>query len=206
MSPAHPTGYNELVAGQKPMTPASSRVKLTYEDFELFPDDGKRHEIIDGEHYVTPSPNTKHQTVSGNLHLVIGSWLQDRSLGRVFYAPFDTVFSNFDVVEPDLLYISNARAAEILTPKHVRGAPDLVIEIGSPSTRQRDETIKRHLYERSGVLEYWFVDPEVDVIRIYRRSGGRFDRVIELSREAGDVLTTPLFEGLEIPLARIFRE
>jgi Uma2 family endonuclease len=116
------------------------------------------------------------------------------------------VFSHFDVVEPDLLYISNQRRGEIVTPQHVRGAPELVIEIGSPGTRKRDETIKRRLYERSGVLEYWVVDPVTDVVRVYRRDGDRFARVTELSREADDVLTTPLFPALDLPLARIFRE
>jgi Uma2 family endonuclease len=181
-------------------------VKLTYDDFVLFPDDGKRHELIDGEHYVTASPNTKHQRVSGNLHWLLRSYLEPHPTGQIFYAPFDIVFSRFDVVEPDLLYMSNERAAEILTSNHVTGSPELVIEIGSPSTRQRDETIKRRLYERSGVVEYWVVDPELDVVRVYRRSGDRFDRPIELSLEAGDALTTPLFPGLELPLAGIFKE
>lgn len=179
-------------------------LKLTYDDFLLFPDDGKRHELIDGEHYVTPSPNTKHQAVLGNLHFIIRSWLDQHSVGRVFFAPLDIVFTQFDVVEPDLLYMSNARAAEILTATHVTGAPEIVVEIGSPSTRKRDETIKRRLYERSNVLEYWLVDPDIDVIRIYRRSGDRFERPVELSREAGDVLTTTLLAGLVIPLARVF--
>ena len=115
--------------------PASRGMRLTYEDFLLFPDDGRRHELIDGEHYVTPSPNTKHQAVLGNLHFVLRSWLEEHPVGRVFFAPFDIVFTNFDVVEPDLLYMSNARAAEILTQKHVTGAPELIVEIGSPSTR-----------------------------------------------------------------------
>jgi Uma2 family endonuclease len=96
--------------------------------------------------------------------------------------------------------------AEVATLQNVRGAPNLVIEIGSPSTRGRDETIKRQLYERSGVDEYWIVDPETDVVRFYRREGEGFGRVTELSRESGDVLTTPLSAGLELPLARIFRE
>jgi len=179
-------------------------VKLTYDDFVLFPDDGKRHELIDGEHYVTPSPNTKHQAVLGNLHFIIRSWLDQHSVGRVFFAPLDIVFTQFDVVEPDLLYMSNARAAEILTAQHVTGAPEIVVEIGSPSTRKRDETIKRRLYERSNVLEYWVVDPDIDVIRIYRRAGDRFERAVELSREADDVLTTAQLPGLDIPLSRVF--
>jgi Uma2 family endonuclease len=123
----------------------------------------------------------------------------------LFTAPYDVVLSNVDVVEPDLMYLSHARADEIMTSVHLRGAPELVIEIGSPSTRQRDETIKRRLYERTGVSEYWFVDPEVDVVRVYGRDGDRFARPVELSREAGDTLTTPLLPGLTLPLSRIFR-
>lgn len=194
------------MSGSDRVTPATSGLKLTYDDFVLFPDDGKRHELIDGEHYVTPSPNTKHQVVSGNLHLLIASWSETHPIGRVFYAPFDVVFSDFDVVEPDLLYLSNERAAEVITPKHVRGSPEIVVEIGSPGTRKRDETIKRRLYERSGVTEYWVVDPDVDIIRVYRRGTEGFSRAVELSREAGDVLTTPLLPGLDMPLARIFRD
>ncbi|HEX5475152.1 MAG TPA: Uma2 family endonuclease [Vicinamibacterales bacterium] len=181
-------------------------VKLTYEDFLQFPDDGKRHELIDGEHFVTPAPNTRHQETVGRLHLAIGNWLQTHKTGRVFLAPFDVVFSNFDIVEPDLLYMSNERAADILTSQHARGTPELVIEIGSPGTRKRDETIKRLLYERSGVAEYWVVDPVVDVVRVYKAVDGRFGRPMELSAGAGDVLTTSLLRGLEIPLAPLFAE
>jgi Uma2 family endonuclease len=185
---------------------SAAGMKLTYDDFVLFPDDGKRHELIDGEHYVTPSPNTKHQRISMNLTLAIGGWLEAHPIGRLFYAPYDVVLSLFDVVEPDLLYLSNERAAEVMTTSHLQGAPELVVEIGSPGTRTRDETIKRRLYERSGVSEYWCVDPELDVVRVYRRAGARFARPNELSREAGDVLTTPLLPGLTLPLERVFRE
>ena len=187
------------------MDPSSSGLKLTYDDFVLFPDDGRRHEIIDGEHYATPSPNRKHQKVSGNLFLVIGKWLEEHPVGQLYYAPFDVVFSKFDVVEPDLLYMSNERASEVLTQANVQGAPEIVIEIGSPGTRKRDETIKRRLYERAGVSEYWVVDPELDVVRVYRRGTEGFDRAVELTAESGDILTSPLLPGLPLPLARIFR-
>lgn len=192
--------------GSDDVKPSSEGVKLTYEDFVLFPDDGKRHELIDGEHYVTPSPNTRHQRISGRLSLLIGSWLEIHPIGQLFYAPFDVIFSDFDIVEPDLLYMSNARAAEILTAKHVRGVPELVIEIASPGTRKRDEILKRRLYERSKVNEYWVVDPDVDVVRIFRRAQESFARPVELSREADDLLTTPILPGLEIPLREVFRE
>ena len=192
--------------GSDPADPARSGVKLTYDDYLLFPDDGKLHELIDGEHYVTPSPNMRHQAILGVLHGLIWSYLEQHATGSVFVPRFDVVLSEHDVVEPDLLYISRTRAADVLSAQHVRGAPDLVVEIGSPSTRKRDETIKRRLYERSGVTEYWVIDPDVDIVRVYRRMGDRFERAVELSRDGHDVLTTPLLPGLELPLERIFRE
>jgi Uma2 family endonuclease len=188
------------------MMPAIRGVKLTYEDYLQFPDDGKRHELIDGEHYVTATPNWRHQIISGNLQGIIWSYLQEHPIGRVLSAPFDVIFSEFDVVEPDLLYLSRERMAQIETSPWVKGAPDLVVEIGSESTRKRDETIKRRLYERFGVSEYWVVDPEIDVIKVYRRTAERFERDAELSLENGDILTTPLLPGLELPLAKIFED
>jgi Uma2 family endonuclease len=188
------------------MKPAGPGVKLTYEDFLLFPDDGQRHELIDGEHYVTPCPITKHQRVSGNLYWLLRSYLEVHPIGEVFYAPFDVIFSEFDVVEPDLLYLSKARAAEVLTSKNVKGTPEIVVEIGSPGTRKRDETIKRRLYERSGVHDYWIVDPDLDVVRVCRHGGDGFARPVELWRENGDILTTPVLPGLQMPLDQIFRD
>ena len=188
------------------MKTGNPAVKLTYDDFVQFPDDGKRHELIDGVHYVTPSPNMNHQQVLGMLHGLIWTHLQMQPVGKVFLSPFDVVLSMFDVVEPDLLYLSNERASKALTPANVKGVPNLVVEIASKGTRKRDETVKRHLYEREGIEEYWVVDPEVEVIRVYRREGTSYGRPIELSREAGDVLTTPLLQGLSLPLARVFKD
>ena len=185
------------------MKPAAPGVKLTYEDFLLFPDDGKRHELIDGEHYVTATPNLKHQMIVMNLGAMIWNYLKQHPVGRAFFVPMDIVLSDYDVVEPDLQFISRERQA-ILTKQHVRGAPDLVVEVGSPSTRKRDETIKRRLYERCGVSEYWVIDPVIDTIKVYRRVDDRYVRSVELSLESGDVLTTPLLPGLEMPLSTIF--
>src|SRR5438105_1198394 len=128
--------------GSNKMRPASPGVKLTYDDFVHFPDDGKRHELIDGEHYVTPSPNVRHQKILGILHGLMWAWLDVHPIGQLFSAPLDVVLADFDVVEPDLLYLSNERAAQVLTPLHVRGVPELVIEIASKGTRKRDETLK----------------------------------------------------------------
>ena len=188
------------------MRPPASDVKLTYDDFVKFPDDGKRHELVNGEHYVTPSPNANHQRISMNLSVLLGAFVRTQRLGQLFAAPFDVLFSDFDVVEPDLVFVATARQAQVLTAAHIRGAPDLVVEIGSPSTRKRDETIKRRLYERFGVTEYWVVDPELDTIKVYRLIEGRFTRTSELSLEQDDALTSPLFPGLELRLAEIFDE
>ncbi len=183
--------------------PTTPSVKFTYDDFLHFPADGKRHEIIDGEHYVTPSPNTKHQVIVGNLYMLLGTYLKTHAIGAVFLARFDVVFSDLDVVEPDLLYISRERRG-VLTDKHVRGAPDLVVEILSPGTRKTDETIKRRLYERCDVQEYWVVDPELDTIKIHRRANDAFSSVAELSVEQHDALTSPVLPGFSAGLAEIF--
>jgi len=179
--------------------------RLTYEDFLLFPDDGRRHELIDGEHYVTPSPNTRHQDLVGRLHIEIGLYLrQHPGTGRVFLAPFDVLFTKWDVVEPDLLFIAGDQL-EILTDKNVQGAPALVIEILSPGTRKTDEQAKRLLFERGGVREYWIVDPELNLVKVFsRQHDGSFPRIAELSRDHADRLTTRLLPGLAIQLSELF--
>lgn len=185
-----------------PMPPTQPGTKLTFEDYRLFPSDGQRHELIDGEHYVTPSPVLRHQCVSGRLFLALARSLETHPVGAVFYAPLTTILSNHDVVEPDLLYVSNERRA--ILQDWVRGVPNLVIEILSPSSCRLDETIKRKLYDRAGVDEYWIVDPELDLVKVHRRVGDTFVRAAELTREEGHTLTTPLLPGLEIVLENVF--
>lgn len=179
--------------------------RLTYDDFLLFPDDGLRHEIIDGEHYVTPSPNRRHQELVGRLYFEIELFLrQHRGQGRVFLAPFDVVFTRWDVVEPDLLFVA-ADQDGILTEKNVQGAPALVIEVLSPGTRHTDENAKRRLFDRGGVREYWLVDPDVDGVVIYGRAAGSALRpASRLTVGNGDVLTTPLLPGFSLRLTDLF--
>ena len=188
------------------MKPANPGVKLTYDDFLQFPEDGKRHELIDGEHYVTPAPIRKHQAIVMSLGSLIWAYLQQHPIGRVFGAPLDVIFSHFDVVEPDVLFITHERMRELEPSPWIKGAPNLVVEVGSPSTRTRDETIKHQLYERFGVDEYWVIDPELVTIKVYRRSADRYERVAELSLENRDVLTTPLLPELDLPLTKIFED
>ena len=184
---------------------AASRAKLTYDDLLLWPEDGRRHELIDGEHYVTPSPDTRHQRLSRRLLAAIERFLEGHPAGEVFDAPYNVVFSDVDVVEPDLVLVAADQAA-IITERHVRGAPALAVEILSPGTRKTDEQAKRRLYDRAGVREYWVVDPERDVLKIFRRADdGSFPRVVELTREVGDALTTPLLPGFSLALAELFK-
>ena len=188
------------------MSPAIAGMKLTYNDLLLFPEDGKRHELIDGEHYVSPSPIMPHQQIAGNLHWLLRSYLESHPLGRVFFAPLDVFFSQFDVVVPDLLYLSHERAAQAVTDKYVEQCPELVIEIGSPSTRSRDETTKLRLYERAGVTEYWIVDPRTASVRLYRRADDGFAKPLEVVKTARSVITSPLFPGLSMSVADVFKD
>jgi Uma2 family endonuclease len=196
------------MAGEDSMRTPTARAdtRLTYDDFVLFPDDGKRHEIIDGEHYVTPSPNRRHQRLVGRLHLEIAQVLKAHpGLGEIFFAPFDVVLSFHDVVEPDLLFIA-ADQTEILTEKNVQGPPALVIEVLSKGTRKRDAQTKRRLFERTGVREYWLVDPELDTVQVFRPTpDGKLARVAELAAEDDHTLATPLLPGCTIGLRELFR-
>lgn len=176
--------------------------KLTYEDYLLFPEDGLCHELIDGEHLVSPAPNRKHQRSSWNLVSFLAPYLRENPLGEAYTAPFDVVLSPYDVVQPDLIFVSRERLS-ILGDKNARGAPDLVVEILSERTRQKDETSKLRLYERSGAQECWLLDPDRRTARVHRLAGGRF--VLALDLGVGDVLETPLLPGLRIPLAEVFR-
>lgn len=175
--------------------------QLTYEDFLNFPDDGKRHELVEGEHYVTPAPSVRHQQVVLRLAGALLDFARSTGSGEVFVAPIDVVLSDVDVVEPDLLWISSARR-DILTAANVQGAPDLVVEVLSPGTRRTDEVTKRKLYDRFGVAEYWIVDPELERVRVLRRDGLALVQVAELERE--DHIGSPLLPGFDLALADVF--
>ena len=174
--------------------------RLAYDDYCLLPEDGKRREIIEGDLFVTPSPLTPHQRAVGRLFMHVGLFVETHRLGEVFVAPFDVVFSEFDVVEPDILYISNARSS-ILTKKNFQGAPDLVVEVLSEGTEKRDRTIKLKLYGKFGVNEYWTIDPNGPSAEIYRRSEEGLTLAVRLSAE--DPLSSPMFPGFTLLLREL---
>ena len=187
-------------------TTARTDRRLTYDDLVAMPDDGLRHEIIDGVHYVTPSPALRHQQLLGRLYLAVAKHLEAHpALGEVFLAPLDTVFTKWDVVEPDMLFVA-ADQRHIMTEPNIQGAPALVVEILSPGTKTRDLGVKRQLFDRGGVREYWVVDPSANTVAIHRRSHeGGLALSDTLSAGEGDVLDTPLIPGLAVPLDWLFR-
>jgi len=186
------------------MATTGSARKLTYDDLLAMPDDGLRHEIIDGVLYVSPSPSLPHQFTLGKLYQAVANYLDANPVGEAYLAPFDVVFTRHDVVEPDLLFIAADRL-RVLTERNVSGSPDLVVEVLSPSTRRVDLTLKRELFERQAVREYWVVDPLRGTVDLWRRDDSRLVLQKRLSRARGDVLTSPLLPGFEVALGKLFR-
>ncbi len=176
--------------------------RLTYDDYCLLPNDGKRYEIIEGELFVTPSPQSLHQRVVTRLTSFLFAFVEDKKLGEVFVSPFDVVFSRFDVVEPDILFISKARSS-VLTAKNVQGAPDLVVEVISESTAGVDRSTKLKLYARFGVSEYWIIDAEKPCAEIYRRQAAGLELVATLTADRS--LSSPLFPGFSLPLRKLIQ-
>lgn len=178
--------------------PASLR--FTYEDYVLLPDD-RRYEVIDGELYLTPAPTPYHQIVGRRIERLIEDYVESRELGIVFNAPCDVVLSRFDVLQPDIFFISSSRLS-VIGEKYVSDAPDLVVEVLSPGTRKRDRVVKAKRYAHFGVREMWIVDPDKKAIEVFVNTENGFRR--EACYAGDDVLRSPLLPGLQVPLARVF--
>jgi Uma2 family endonuclease len=163
--------------------------KLTYDDFLCVPDDGRRHEHIDGEHVVTSSPAATHQRLVRHLVVALDHYLRASGLGEVFGAPFDVVLSNHDVVEPDVLVVLNDQR-DILTEQNVRGAP-----------------LKRRLYARTGVREYWIVDPDAQAITVCAPADSSGFAAADILRASFEhVLTSDRPPGFSLALRRLFEQ
>ncbi len=137
----------------------SSRSLWDYEAYAAIPYDGKRHEIISGDHFVNAVPNLYHQEVSRHIKFQLYSEIELKELGKVIDAPVDLQLTAHDIVQPDLVIVTKERK-HILTPIKIKGVPDLIVEVLSPSNSNHDLKTKRQLYERCGVPEYWIVFPD----------------------------------------------
>jgi Uma2 family endonuclease len=175
------------------------QTNVTYDDLASFPEDHLRRELIGGELIVTAAPAVRHQEVVMEIAWTLVNYAKEHG-GKVFPAPTDVFFSDVDVVEPDVLFVTEASLAKLET-KFVRGAPDLVVEVSSPTTRRLELVRKRALYERYGVPEYWYVDLDADRIEVYRLDRDRYDMPIMLGR--ADALTSPGLPGLTIAVAEV---
>ncbi|MBF0492200.1 MAG: Uma2 family endonuclease [Deltaproteobacteria bacterium] len=178
----------------------AQKIKFSYEDYLLMPED-KRYELIDGDLLMTPSPSWKHQTAISRLFEKINKFVRSKKMGEVRFAPLDVFLSPEDVVQPDLLFLSKDRLKQV-TERNIQGAPDLVVEVLSPGTEQRDRLVKRKLYSRFGVKEYWIVDPERKNIEVITWEGSDFKTFQVFPENA--LFKSPLMEGLSFHIKEIF--
>lgn len=174
----------------------------TYDDLVAMPDDGKRYEIIGGELLVSAAPDRRHQESLSETNDLVKGFVRVNRLGRVYFAPVDVVFSPTDVVEPDLVYIRRDRL-HIFESARVEGAPDLVVEVLSPSTRRIDLDRKRRLYAVNGVPEYWIVDPFSETVTILVLHNGEYTAQLP---DSGGRLHSTVLPGLVFHPATIFAE
>lgn len=179
---------------------ASKRKRYTYKDYLLTPEGGG-YELLEGDLRMVPAPATVHQRVSGRLYMLFREFITKNNLGEIFYAPTDVYLDDETVLQPDILFISEARK-DIVTKKNIQGAPDLVVEIISPGTAYIDRSKKKKLYARFGVGEYWLVDPEKKSIEVYGLKEGKY--VLSEGHEARGVATSPVLPGLAVALDRVF--
>lgn len=175
-------------------------LRFTYQDYMLLPE-GRQYEIIDGDLFMTPAPSTEHQRVSLKLATLLYAFVSEAGLGEVLEAPCDVVLSATDVVQPDILFVSRDRL-DIIGSKHLTAAPDLVVEVLSPATEERDRTSKAKLYARTGVKELWIVSPSARTIELFANGPEGFKRfsICGASEEA----RSRLLPGFTVPLARVF--
>ena len=182
--------------------PPAGEIILTYEDYLRLPEDGKQYEILEGALHVVPSPTVRHQRISRELEFIVIGHVTRYDLGEVFDAPLDIVFSQTSIVQPDLIYVSRERQS-IITEKHISGAPDLVVEIVSPSTSAADKVTKAQIYARYGVPYYWIVDPEKKEVEEFRLERGIY--MLVRSREGGEVFEPEIFPGLQVDLRLLWK-
>jgi Uma2 family endonuclease len=178
----------------------SPALRFTYDDYLLLPED-RRYEIIDGDLFMTPAPTPYHQRVTFNLAAALREHVQEHSLGEVLIAPCDVVLSATDVVQPNILFVASDRLS-IIGEKYISEAPDLVVEILSPATADRDQDLKKKLYARFGVRGFWLADPDRKTVEVLVNTTEGFRR--ESLFGVAETLRSPLVPGLKIPLAEAF--
>jgi Uma2 family endonuclease len=177
------------------------RPRVSYADLERAPEDGCRYELYDGEVFVVPAPLPKHQVVQATLTEMFRAYARDHG-GFAVNSPIDIVFSQYDVLQPDVIYFSPARAHLVDVNHVIQHAPDLCVEVLSPSTAATDRGKKMQMFARYGVREYWIVDPASESIEIYELESGGY--VQRLKATAPEVLSSAVLPGLTFPIGSLF--
>ena len=176
----------------------SSR-RWTYADYCRIPADRKRHQIVDGRHFVSPAPSPRHQEVALRLAMELVRAVEGTRRGRVFIAPVDVHLAPGTIVQPDLVVLG-ARCTSRIGQKKITGAPDLLVEILSPSHRSFDTVLKRERYQRAGVRELWLVDPDADsLVQLVLRRG----RYVEVPND-GPLVRLRALRGPTVDLRNVF--
>jgi Uma2 family endonuclease len=175
--------------------------KLSFEQFRELPIDGKRYELVRGEVHVTPAPTTRHQAVLQNLSVNLTSHVIKNRLGEVWTAPLDVRLSVDTALQPDLIFISNARAG-IIQENWIEGAPNLVVEVLSPSTAAYDRATKLPIYAEAGVPDVWLIDPQAKTVEVLKLQGKKY--FVETTLAGDQTLTSDLFPGWQLPLHDLF--
>jgi len=173
----------------------------TYKDYLTLPEDNNLYEIIDGELYMTPAPTPLHQKVSHNLQRLLGNFVKQHDRGDIYPAPVDVVFDSSNIVQPDIIFISRENRS-IVKEKNIQGAPDLVIEIVSPGTFQKDRVFKMKIYARYGVKNLWLIDPHNRTLEAFELDKETYRLVDALAGE--EIFRPSLFPDLTIPLKEIW--
>ena len=174
--------------------------KYTYEDYAKLPE-GAPYQLIGGELIMTLAPTPYHQIVSRKIVSLLTQYVEKNNLGEILYSPIDVYFTEEDVFQPDIIFVSKERL-NIIGETKIEGAPDLIIEILSPSTAYYDLGRKYEIYEKSGVKEYWIVHPERKSIEIYQNESGQF-KLVQMAKETGTI-NSSFLKGLELNLEKIF--
>ena len=172
----------------------------TYEDYALLPE-GAPYQLIGGKLVMTPAPTTYHQTISTRLLEKFLFFMAGKNLGMIYHAPIDVYLGEKETYQPDIIFIAKDRL-HIIEPAKVKGAPDLVIEILSPSTAYYDLKEKFKVYARQGVKEYWIVDPNDQSIEIYQEEEGKFKQIHRIEKEGK--VKSKVLPGFEVEISDVF--
>jgi len=176
---------------------------LTVADLDACPEDNNRYELIEGELFVSRAPGIPHQRIVLNLEIILSNYLREHPIG-ILVPGAGAIFSDYDAVIPDLAFVRNERWDQVVTGEKFTGALDLVIEVTSPGAenRRRDLLVKRQLYGKYGVAEYWVVDSDNRQIEVYRLQGQLLESAGTFKN--GDELDTPLLPGFKLAVNTVF--